>query len=81
VATTVGDNAHVLEDGVTGLLVESGDVASMATALARLADPKLRHTLGQAAQTRFKDKFTLEHMVHAYEDVYRQLAGPAPIGR
>ncbi len=77
VATTVGDNAHVLEDGVSGLLVESGNVASMAGALARMADPNLRHSLGQAALARFNDKFTLEHMVHAYEDLYRQLAGPA----
>ncbi len=76
VATRVGDNAHVLEDGVTGLLVDSGNVSSMVSALTRAADPALRQALGTAALARFTDKFTLEHMVHAYEDVYRQLAGP-----
>ena len=75
VATTVGDNAHVLEHGVTGLLVESGNVTSMVNALTRIADPTLRQALGTAALARFADKFTLEHMVHAYEGVYRQLAG------
>jgi glycosyltransferase involved in cell wall biosynthesis len=77
VATTVGDNAHVLEDGVTGLLVESGNIPSMVSALTRAANPDLRHTLGRAALARYTEKFTLEHMVHAYEDVYRQLAGAA----
>jgi glycosyltransferase involved in cell wall biosynthesis len=78
VATTVGDNAHVLADGVTGLLVESGNVTAMVDALTRTAEPALRQALGTAARARFADKFTLEHMVHAYEDVYRQLAGLAP---
>ncbi len=37
VATRVGDNAHVLEDGVSGLLVDAGDIGGMVDALARLA--------------------------------------------
>jgi glycosyltransferase involved in cell wall biosynthesis len=73
VATRVGDNPHVLEDGVSGLLVNSGDIGSMVAALARLGDSGLRQTIGQAAQKRFEQKFTLEHMIRGYESVYRDL--------
>lgn len=75
VATRVGDNPHVLEDGVTGLLVDSGDIGSMVDALARLGDNRLRRTLGDAALKRFEQKFTLEHMIRGYENVYRELVG------
>ena len=78
VATTVGDNGHVLEQGLSGLLVESGNVRSMVDALSRLADPQVRRAMGDAACARFSEKFTLKHMVQAYEDVYRELAGAAP---
>jgi glycosyltransferase involved in cell wall biosynthesis len=75
VATRVGDNAHVLEDGVSGLLVDKGDIGSMVDALARLGDSKLRQKLGEAALTRFEQKFGLEHMIRGYENVYRNLIG------
>ena len=74
VATKVGDNPHVLEDGVSGLLVDSGDIASMVDALARMADRDLRCTLGEAARVRFERKFTIEHMIRGYENLYRELA-------
>jgi glycosyltransferase involved in cell wall biosynthesis len=77
VATTVGDNPHVLEDGISGLLVDSGDIDSMVSALGRLTDDRLRTSLGESAGTRFEEKFALQHMVHAYEQVYRELVdGP-----
>jgi len=75
VATRVGDNPHVLEDGVSGLLVDSGDVPAMVGALLRMADRNVRDTLGHAAHQRFQQHFTLDHMTHAYERVYRELAG------
>lgn len=75
VATRVGDNPHVLEDGVSGLLVDSGDIGGMVNALARAASPDLRLRLGQAARARFEQKFTLEHMIQGYQAVYRELVG------
>jgi glycosyltransferase involved in cell wall biosynthesis len=73
VATRVGDNAHMVEDGISGLLVDTGDVQSMVDALARSLDPRLRLALGEAARTRFEQTFTLEHMIRGYESVYREL--------
>ena len=73
VATRVGDNPHVLDDNVTGLLVEPGDVAAMTEALTRLRDEGLRSRLGSAARERFNERFTLEHMTRAYERLYSDL--------
>jgi glycosyltransferase involved in cell wall biosynthesis len=50
----------VVLDGVTGLLVEEGDVEGMACALVRLAlDPDLAARLGQAARQRIAEHFSL----------------------
>ena len=75
VATRVGDNTRVLENGISGLLVDSGDTQGMVDALARAGDRELRLRLGQAAQAVYEQKFTLEHMIRGYEDVYRELVG------
>lgn len=73
VATKVGDNPHVLENGVSGLLVDSRDIDGMIAALERLQDNDLRETLGESARKEFENKFTLEHMIQRYENVYDDL--------
>jgi glycosyltransferase involved in cell wall biosynthesis len=74
VATRVGDNPHVIEDGTTGLLVNVGDIEGMVDALTRASDGQLRRTLGAAARARFEGQFTLQHMARAYERLYGELA-------
>jgi len=50
VATRVGNLPEYVEDGVTGLLVPSGNVAALADAITRLlSDPDLRHQMGRNA--------------------------------
>lgn len=73
VATRVGDNAHMIEHEVSGILVDSGDINGMADALARVGDADLRLRLGQMARARYERQFTLEHMIQRYETVYREL--------
>lgn len=75
VATRVGDNPLVLEDGESGLLVDSGDIGGMVDALTQVCDRELRLRLGQRALARFEQKFTLEQMIRGYESVYRDLVG------
>lgn len=75
VATRVGDNPHVLEDSVSGVLVDSGDIQGMADALIRVCDGELRTRLGRAAKASFEKKFTLQHMIQGYERVYYDLVG------
>ena len=74
VATRVGDNPHVLEDRISGLLADSGDIAGMVNALASLVDGELRLRLGRAARARFEEKFTVDQMTRRYENVYCELA-------
>ena len=53
VATRVGGIPELVEDGVTGFLVEPGDVAGLRVALERLlADPMLRRRMGREARRR-----------------------------
>lgn len=77
-ATRAGDNAHVIEDGISGILVDSGDVGAMADGLGRLCDADLARRLGQAAAKRYEQKFTLDLMIQGYEDIYHGLAGVKP---
>ncbi len=74
VATRVGDNPRVVEDGVSGMLVDAGDINGMVAALTAMNDRATRQRLGAAARSRFEQHFTLEPMVRAYENVYRELA-------
>ena len=73
VATRVGENPHVLQHGVDGLLAEPGDIQGMAEALGRLVrDAGLRQQLGAAAARKAAERFTVERMVRAYERIYLQ---------
>lgn len=74
VATRVGDNPHVLEDGVNGLLVDVGDVEGMARALQRLTDADMRRRLGREARAAYERRFTLTEMIRAYERLYAEAA-------
>ncbi len=66
VATRHAGIPEVVLDGETGLLVDEGDVAAMAAALARLAaDPALAGQLGQAAARRAASAFTVAHHLAA----------------
>jgi glycosyltransferase involved in cell wall biosynthesis len=63
VATDVGDLPSVVEDGVTGRIVPSGDVDGLRRALAQLlGDPQLAHRLGDAARARTLSEFTWEQV-------------------
>lgn len=75
VATRVGENPHVVEHGVDGLIVEKQDIDGMTAALLRLVDdPELRATLGNAAYRKVERQFTVEHMTREYERIYADLA-------
>ena len=74
VATAVGGNVELLEDGVTGLLVPSGDVVGLASAINRLLDDRaLAARLGAAARRRSVERYSREAMVRRFEDFYVKL--------
>jgi len=74
VATAVGGNVELVEDGVEGLLVPPGDPPAVADAVTRLlADPGLASRLGVAARERARSRYSREAMVRRYEDLYHRL--------
>jgi glycosyltransferase involved in cell wall biosynthesis len=78
VVTRVGENPHAVIDGETGLTVPPASPEAMAAALQKLLhDSDLRRRLGHAARQRYVDMFTTQHMITAYEDLYRELIGDA----
>lgn len=73
-ATKVGGNPEVVEDGVTGILVEEKNEAGLAQGLIHiLRDENKRKTMGIAGLKRVKEKFSLENMARKYEEVYEGL--------
>jgi sugar transferase (PEP-CTERM/EpsH1 system associated) len=74
VANRVGGNPELIDDRVTGLLVDAGDNQRMAEAIATLVlDDKLRATMAAAARQRAVAEFSLETMVQRYDDLYREV--------
>ena len=74
VATRVGGNADLIDDGVTGSLVPSDDVLAMATALRGYVTGASRVEMqGRAARARAVDRFSIDTMVKHYADLYDTL--------
>ena len=62
---------EIIEDGVTGLLVEPGDADGLAAALVRLAsDPATASRMGAAARARVEDEFSLERNVDRLVELF-----------
>jgi sugar transferase (PEP-CTERM/EpsH1 system associated) len=71
VATRVGGNEELVENGVTGALVPPGDPDALAEALIRyVADAGLRGEQGRRARARAEREFALDSMVARYIAVY-----------
>ena len=71
VATRVGGNAELVEDGLTGRLVPAADPATLAQAIATyFEDPALAHQHGHAGRKRVEESFSLDRMVDSYHELY-----------
>ena len=80
IATSVGGPAELITDGVDGVLVEPGDVDSLAGALRELAhDPALRQRLGDAARVRAAE-FRPDRIAAQMRAVYRTVVNPREPG-
>jgi glycosyltransferase involved in cell wall biosynthesis len=74
VASAVGGIPELVEDGVTGYLVEPGDVAGLRAALEKLlADPALRRRMGRAARERVAERCSWDRVTTATLDAYGAL--------
>ncbi len=75
VVTSVGGNPELVEDGVSGRLVESDDARGFAEALADLADAEHREAMGQRARSELVARFTEERMIRRFAEIYREVVG------
>jgi glycosyltransferase involved in cell wall biosynthesis len=76
VATAVGGNMRLIDDGVQGLLVPPDDPAALAAAISRLlSDADLATRLGRAARRRVEERYSRDAMVRRFEKFYLQLMG------
>ena len=72
VATRVGGIPALIDSGSNGMLVPPADVEALAAALRTLIDqPQFAKELGEHAHRSITERFTVGHMVHSIETLYR----------
>lgn len=71
VVTNVGENRHVITDGIDGFIAEPNDAQSMSRILEQLIEnDQLRNQVGAMAQAKIRTYFSVEKMVSAYQNLY-----------
>ena len=74
VGTAIGGLREQVEDRITGLLVAPRDPDALVEALTTLLrEPDLRVKMGKAARMRVQQRYGLDLIVDAYEDLYGRL--------
>lgn len=74
IASRCGGVPEVVEEGVTGELVEPDDYERLAAKIIGLIQqPELRDAMGEAGYRRYKQHFTQEREVKEYERLYLEL--------
>lgn len=74
IATRVGGNPELVEDGVTGTLVPVADGAALGSAILGYFHDRARlQRHGSAGRKRVEQQFSLDRMVARYEDLYARL--------
>lgn len=75
IATRVGGNPELIEENVTGKLVQKGDVDALVRAISDLSEnDEPKALMGREAQRRIQNDFTIDAMVSAHERLYYQAA-------
>lgn len=75
VSVRVGSVADMIEDGVSGYVVEQDDISTLADRLVCvLTDDAARKRMGDAAKRRAEERYSLARVVNQYMAVYRDVA-------
>jgi glycosyltransferase involved in cell wall biosynthesis len=79
VTTDVGESARIV--GNTGAVVPPADATQLREALARLlaVPANVRTELGAAARRSVQERYSVERMVMAYDDLHRRVADRLPL--
>jgi len=74
VASRVGGNAEILQEGKTGLLVPPEDSAALAEALLRLLrDPEFAARMGKSGREYVASEFSVQRMIANTDQLYTEL--------
>jgi glycosyltransferase involved in cell wall biosynthesis len=74
VSTNVGSIHEAVRDGETGYLIPAGDSAQLAErVLSLLADAQKRTAMGAAARASVIERWSIESMVHGYEQLIESI--------
>ncbi|HZC05982.1 MAG TPA: glycosyltransferase family 4 protein [Ktedonobacterales bacterium] len=77
IASALGGACEVIDDGVTGALIEPGSPTALTEAALRLAsDPARRRAMGAAARMRALTQFSLEQTIAQTRHIYESLIEP-----
>lgn len=71
IATGVGGNGEIVEDGKTGLLVGANNEKELLVSMQKLySEPELRKTLGHNASVKVSNEFSKEKIINEIDSVY-----------
>jgi glycosyltransferase involved in cell wall biosynthesis/SAM-dependent methyltransferase len=74
IASRIGGPAEIVEESVTGELIEPGNASELAEKIVSLLrDPARRLHMGAAGYVRYRKQFTIEREVREYEQLYGEL--------
>ena len=73
IATSVGGNVEVVENGVSGVLISSDDTAALVANVLRLSNDATEvQRLSEGAVAAYSQRFSVEQMVAGYENLYQR---------
>ena len=76
IATHVGGNPELVQEGRTGKLVPAADPDALAQAIIDLAlSPEIARAMGSAGRKRIEAQFSMKAMVDRYQQIYDRLLG------
>ena len=76
VASNIGGVSEIIQDGVNGLLFESGNVASLSAQMRRLLQsPATLAELEKAALSTYRAKFSYQRFLDEYSALYEEMGG------
>ena len=77
IASDVGGNPDIIQNGGNGLLVPSGDSRALATEIRKLHNnPELRARLGNSARKKVEKEYDIESIADRYIDLYHDILNP-----
>lgn len=77
ISTTIGSIPDTVQDGISGFLVEPGDVGGLVDRMGRLLrDGSLRKRMGAEARKRFLHEYTFDRYATRIRAVFAEVLGP-----